>query len=774
MANNTIKGLTVEIGGDTTKLGKALEDVNKKSRDITSELGEINKLLRMDPGNTDLLSQKQKVLADAVSNTAEKLKTLKEAEKQVQKQFERGEASEEQVRALQREIIQTEKKLEGYEKAIKETNQQLENHGKAADEAEEKTRNFGEAAKSAGALAAKGFAGLGAIVAAAGAALVAAAEGSREYRREMGKLDTAFTTSGHSSEAALNTYKSLQGVLGETDQAVEAANHLAKLTDNEQDLQKWTDICTGVYATFGASLPIEGLTEAANETAKVGKVTGPLADALNWAGVSEDAFNESLAACTSEQERQTLIMETLNGLYDDAATKYKETNAEVIRANQANEEWAAVMAEVGGAVEPILTDVKLLGASFVQDLVPGVKEVTTAFRGLLNGEEGGAAALGEALSGLISDLLNKITSLLPQVAETGVSLITSLATSIIQSLPQLLSTGVEIVVALLNGLTTAIPLLTQALVDMLPQLVDALVTGIPQIIDGAVQLFLAILDAIPLIIPPLVEAIPEIVMAIINGLLGAIPALLSGAVTFLMAIVQAIPILLDALLPQVPTIVDAVITGLLDNLPLLIAGAITLFFGILEAIPEIQAALIKSAPSIVTSICKGLVSAIPQLIKAGGQLLSGLVKGMMDFDIGKAVGKIGDSVVKGFKKIFDIHSPSRVMAGIGELLDEGLAEGIKDNAKAPVQALDKMSGDMIDEADALNGLTLERRLTHAFNPGDTATPVEGISSKLDQIYKAILRGQVIMLDGKTLVGSTADRYDNELGQRRVLAERGAL
>ena len=79
MANNTIKGLTVEIGGDTTKLGNALADVEKKSRDLSSELGQINKLLKMDPGNADLLAQKQKVLAEAVSNTAEKLETLQEA-----------------------------------------------------------------------------------------------------------------------------------------------------------------------------------------------------------------------------------------------------------------------------------------------------------------------------------------------------------------------------------------------------------------------------------------------------------------------------------------------------------------------------------------------------------------------------------------------------------------------------------------------------------------------------------------------------------------------
>jgi hypothetical protein len=207
---------------------------------------------------------------------------------------------------------------------------------------------------------------------------------------------------------------------------------------------------------------------------------------------------------------------------------------------------------------------------------------------------------------------------------------------------------------------------------------------------------------------------------------------------------------------------------------LLIDGAIELFFGILEAIPEISAAIWEEMPTIVASIIDSLLDAIPELIAAGGQLLAGLVEGMLDFDIKGALGKVGDGIINGFKKVFDIHSPSRVMEGIGELLDEGLAVGITANAGAPVNALDKLSGDMLESTDTLNGVTLERRVAHTFTGGAAANPAEGLSAKLDQIYKAILKGQVIMLDGKALVGSTAVRYDNELGQRRVLAERGAL
>lgn len=237
-------------------------------------------------------------------------------------------------------------------------------------------------AKSAGKFA------LGVVGAAtaAGAAIVAVAENTREYRTEQGKLQAAFETSGFAAGEARQTYEALNGVLGDSGQAVEASNHLAKLCTTAGELAKWTDICTGVYATFGDSLPIEGLTEAANETAKVGQVTGPLADALNWAGVSEDAFNESLAACNSEQERTALITDTLNGLYSEAAEKYREVNGEVIAANEAQDRLNASMAAIGGAVEPIVTQGKLLLAEVFDKLTPAVEWLgNTAIPWVVNG-----------------------------------------------------------------------------------------------------------------------------------------------------------------------------------------------------------------------------------------------------------------------------------------------------------------------------------------------------------------------------------------------------
>jgi phage-related minor tail protein len=770
MANNKIKGLTVEIGGDTTQLGKALESVNKKSNDLSSELGEINRLLKFDPDNAELLAQKQKVLADTITNTAEKLETLREAERQVQRQFERGEVSEEQVRALRREIVATEGKLKSYEEQAKEAEEGTKDLADSADKA-------GDAGEGMGAkFASAAKVGIGAVVAGATAAvgaLVASAEATREYRTEMGKLTTAFETVGHRTEIAEESYKRLYGVIGETDQAVEAAQQIALLAESEEDVVQWSDLAAGVVGRFGDALQPETFFESANETIKLGEATGAYVQLLEGAGYNVEEFNAGLAACTTESEKQAYMLKITDEILGDAADTYRETNAEVIRANDANAAWTATLAEVGASVEPILTDVKMLGTSLLGELLPGITGVTDAFRGLINGEEGSAEAVGAALSGLLTQILDMVVELLPTLATAAMSLLTSLTTTLIEMLPQLVETGITLIMSILEGLTLAIPLITQAIVDMIPRLVEALVTGIPLLIDGAVQLLLALLDAIPLILPPLIEAIPQIVIAIIDGLLSALPELLEGAVQFLLAIVQAIPILLQALLPEVPRIVDTIIDGLLDNLPVLIDGAIELLFGILEAIPEITAAIYEEMPSIVTSIVEALLEAIPELIKAGGQLLEGLVEGMLDFDIKGALKKVGDGVINGFKKAFDIHSPSRVMADIGELLDEGLAVGIEDNAGAPVNALDKLSEDMVDEARGLDGVTLERRMTYTSIPG-AQSQADGISSKLDRIYQAILSGQVIMLDGKTLVGSTANRYDTELGQRRVLAERGAL
>ena len=248
---------------------------------------------------------------------------------------------------------------------------------KALDDTTEKAKDTGNETEGAFSKIGKAAGTIGRAVLTAGAALgtawIAAIEGTREYRTHLAMLDAAFETSGLSSEAARKTYSDLNAVLGDSGQATEAAQHLALLADNEKELSTWTDICTGVYATFGEALPIESLTEAANETAKTGELTGALSDSLNWAGISETEFQAKLDACSNEQERQKLIMDTLNGTYKNASAQYKETNKDVLAANRAQEKLTHAFSELGRVGEPILTAIKTKVSDMVTAAVPHIE-----------------------------------------------------------------------------------------------------------------------------------------------------------------------------------------------------------------------------------------------------------------------------------------------------------------------------------------------------------------------------------------------------------------
>lgn len=322
------------------------------------------------------IKKTEKALADASQETQQAASAWDKLSKEIDEQeSELSKLSQEYKEVVlsqgkgSKEAKELEGKINALNSELKENKAEMKKADDAADELTKSLDKLGDEAKDTGdgftigkgAIA--GFIGNG-LSSLAGAVrngisnLAGLSDETREYRNEMGKLEVAFAEGGYSAETATKTYKDFQAVLGDEGQSVEAVSHLAKLTSSEKELEQWTTICTGVYATFGASLPIEGLTEAANETAKVGQVTGPLADALNWAGVNEDKFNESLAKCSTEQERQQLITSTLNGLYTDAAQKYRDTNKEVMDANKAQSDYADTMAKFGEKVEPITTTVK--------------------------------------------------------------------------------------------------------------------------------------------------------------------------------------------------------------------------------------------------------------------------------------------------------------------------------------------------------------------------------------------------------------------------------
>lgn len=216
-------------------------------------------------------------------------------------------------------------------------------------------------------------------------------EATRELRQDMSTLATAFDEVGFSTETAKDTWRDLYAVFGEDDRAVEAVNNISRMADSQKELDEWVKITTGVWGTYQDALPVEGLAEAAGETAKVGKVTGVLADALNWSSEAavmfadymsedvtnaEDAFNVALSECSTEAERQALITDTLTALYGDAADTYRDTASAQMEAKEATADNILAEANLADAIEPTTTAWDQLKNKLLVGVLPAVESVT--------------------------------------------------------------------------------------------------------------------------------------------------------------------------------------------------------------------------------------------------------------------------------------------------------------------------------------------------------------------------------------------------------------
>ena len=450
-------------------------------------------------------------------------------------------------------------------------------------------------------------------------ALSTVAESTREYRTEMGKLDTAFTTNKFTAADAKQTYSDLYAVVGDSGQTTEAANHLSLLCNSTRDLQSWTEICTGVYGQFGDSLPIEGLTEAANETAKVGTVTGSLADALNWMGVSEDEFNEKLAKCSSEQERQQLITSTLTSLYSDASAQYKKTNGDVMESNRAHQQLSDTMAQIGAVAEPVLNSLIGLGGKLLEQLSPII--------------EGVADSLAPALINICEEVAPIIVSMLEQI----MPLIEELLPFIAQLIEQLAPLIVQIVEQLF-------PPLLQIIQDLLPYFM--------QIIQAIMPLFSTLVE----LLMPVIEVFVQLAGVLLNGLLAALTPIIEDLATFLN----------DLLTPLIPIISELcnTIVGTLQPVFEQLSPVISLVFDalrpVLGLLGEMLETLIPALVPVIEWLAHIFSEVLGNAIKRVKKILepiSGIFNGIVDFVKGVFSGnweQAWNGVVNIFKNVFNL------------------------------------------------------------------------------------------------------------------------
>ena len=742
----------------------ACKGINTSLREIGSEMKLATAEFGDNAESIDALTRKQDILKKSLEEQAKKAKAAEDA---LKKMRDGGiEPTNPAYQKMQTALNNTKADMVKIQKEIDDTSEKLK---KSKIDWESVGETVGKVGKAIGA----GVAAMGAAIGAAAGAFLGLAESTREARENMGKLETGFTTAGHSAEDAKNTYTELYGILGDDGQATEAAAHLAKLTNNEKELATWTDIATGVYATFGDSLPIENLTEAANETAKTGAITGGLADALNWAGVSEDEFQASLDKCSTEQERQALITETLNGLYSDAAKKYREVNGDIIDAQKATASLNSAMAELGAIAEPIVTKLKQLAADLLQQITPFVELIGNGLVGALTGAEGAAQQFTDGLLGMVTFAIQKLTEMLPTFINFAFQMIANIATGIAQALPTLvpslvqlvtdivqvlidnipllIDAALQLVTGLAQGIINAIPVLVAALPTLITSLIDGLLSAIPQIIQAGIDLLTSLITALPEIIATIVAAIPEIINGIITALLENIPLIIQAGIDLLVALIQAHPQITTTIVQAIPQIISGIVNALVQNIPQIIQAGVQLFVALIQNLPTIIVEIVKAVPQIVSGIVSAFGSLVGEMVNAGANLLHGLWEGISSAAswLWDKVTGWASSLVDGIKGFFGIHSPSTVFAEIGTNMGEGVGVGFG-------ESMDGVSADMTAAMGGAGQLTAAEAV-RAVNDGIIAN-IEGLSGAVNAIVERVISGLTAQAQRLNQAGQDFDRH----------------
>lgn len=701
--------ITTVFKADISNFSKSTISLNRYISTVNSEfknaVAGLDNWERTQDGLTAKITQLNKVL----EAEKKKLGTLEEAYADMVAKGKENTAEAQKlavaINIQSAKVKATEKDIGKYTDSLKE----LQDAGvKTRDELEALNEGIAANGKEAAATSGKfggfvkGLAGVGAAAVGVVGSFIALAESTREYRNEMAKLDTAFQTTGHSAEAAENTYNELYGILGDEGRATEAAQQLAQLSKNEEDLAANTRILTGVLGTYGDSIPTEGLAEGMAATAAMGEVQGVLADALEWQGVNLEEYNAQLATMATEEERAAYIQETLTGLYGEAADAYAENNKQIIEANKAQAELTDATAELGAVAEPLNTIFKGLAATLIKQLLPYIKDLASALQTLFSGDIAGGAEqikgvfdnLTEAAVNMATGIVSKVGELLPQILPKLAEMASGIIQELLGYLPQLL----EAAKTLFLGIVQAIGPTLVSLLNELPKIadcvLDALSAALPLILSAAQEAFMAIVRALPSVLSALVSALPKILQSIIDFLVTNGPKLLKQAISFLMEIVKAIPSIVSSLASNLPKIITSITSTLASNAPRILSTAVSMLGQIVSAIPQIGRQLVSNAPQIISSIVKGLAGGYKSMFNIGVDMLKGLwegIKSLGGWIWDKISGFFNKTIVGGIKKLLGIASPSKVFAEMGEYSAEGYIGGFAKTMQGANKALSRVN-----------------------------------------------------------------------------------
>lgn len=620
-----IKGITIEFRGETTKLSKALNKIKDETKGVDTSLKDVNKALKFNPGNVELLGQKQIELKRKIEQTKEKLEAFKEAQRSLDASGVDKTSSE--YMEVRRNIIQAESQAKYFNAELKKTEAAISPLGKLGSQFQDvggKITAAGHALAPLSKLGAAVAGGLGALAVKAG--------------RAADDLNTLSKTSGINTQQ-LQLYAASADLV---DVSVEdMAKSQTKLKKNMLSASQGTGDAARAFDMLGVN------------------VKGADGHLRNQDEVFQEVI-QKLGTMSNETERDALAMQifgknatALNPMIEDMGKTYKLVT-DTMKKNKIKFVDQETLDQANAFNDQIdimkfiaTTAFQQIGSKLAAYLVPAitkVQEVFSHFMGIISNLSGRTLAIITGIGGgfaVIAPTLLIVGGLVTKMglAFSGLSKIMPglgaglkgvfgflkanpiiLIISAIAALALILSkTGlsVEELSGKINGFITSVvgklPGIVNGIVALLPRVLDAILKMLPVIIDAAVTLFTAIVNALPQIIPQLIQGFVTLINGLVSAMPTLIPILVNGAVTLFQAIVNALPQIIPLVIQGFTSLVTTLINAMPTLIPILIQGAITLFIEIVKAIPVVAQALIAALPLIIDAFKTGLANLLPAI-----------------------------------------------------------------------------------------------------------------------------------------------------------------
>lgn len=593
-------------------------------------------------------------------------------------------------------------------------------------------------------------------------------------QKVMNDADNAYKTAGLSANEYMETVTSFSASLiaslnGDTEAAANKANQaIVDMADNANKMGTDMSMIHSAYQGFAKQnyTMLDNLKLGYGGTKT--EMERLLADASEIAGVefSIDSYADIVDAIH--------IIQTQMGI---TGTTAKE--AEYTITGSINSLKSALQNLITGFGNSE-ADIRGLCDNVVDGFKTVVKNITPIIGNIISALPTAVDALIDAVGDLLPTFLTMVTKLFSEVLETLLNLLPSLVPAVmdalltivntlIKNLPLIINVAAKIVISLASGIAKSMPKLIPTIVQAVIEVCETLIANLPMLLDTVLQIVEGLVKGILEALPIIIDALPKVILAIINFILGAIPQIIEAGIKLFTSLIGALPDIIEAIIEAIPLIIDGIINAIVENLPLIIDAGINLFVTLIQALPEIIEMILTAIPKIITSIVGALIDNIPLIIQAGIDLFTSLITNlpMIIMEIVKAVPQILSAIINGFnsgfsqmadvgknlvhglwegiqslagwiwdkvsnwagdlwsgiKSFFGIHSPSKKMAWIGDMMMEGLANGIDETASEVLSSANGMVNNLNNVFDGLSADMSE--IPSDFNVSSAADSING-------------------------------------------------